>query len=190
MGGSLGWLASERAAAVRWARTLMDRRDWVVLDTETTGLGSDAEVVEIAVVDHAGVVLLDELVRPVDPIPAAATAVHGIGDRDVAEARTYELVHGDLVELVRDRLVVIYNAAFDRRILAQSARRYGLPPPVRYQYDQDAMWMYARFVGEWSEAHGDYRWQKLPPAPGVSVHRALGDCLSTLALIRRMAEAG
>ena len=47
----------------------------LILDTETTGLGDDAEVVELAVIDCAGVVLLDTLVRPSGPVPAGARGV-------------------------------------------------------------------------------------------------------------------
>jgi hypothetical protein len=58
--------------AIDWARELMGRQDWVLLNTETTGLGPDDEVVEIAVLDPTGRALLDTLVRPPRPIPPAA----------------------------------------------------------------------------------------------------------------------
>ncbi len=44
----------------------------MILDTETTGL-YDAEIVELSIIDTAGNVLLDTLVRPTRPIPAEAT---------------------------------------------------------------------------------------------------------------------
>lgn len=53
---------SARQAAVRWAIDIVGRDDVVYLDTETTGLGPDAEIVDIAVVDQAGRVLLNSLV--------------------------------------------------------------------------------------------------------------------------------
>ena len=48
-----------------------------ILDTETTGLYDDAEIVEISIIDENGGVLLDTLVKPLKPIPAEATAIHG-----------------------------------------------------------------------------------------------------------------
>ena len=56
------------------------------------------------------------------------------------------------------------------------------------------MQAYAELHGEWSEEKGRYRWQKLSTAAqqqGVKVenaHRALGDCLMTLGLVRAMAS--
>ncbi len=40
--------------------------EYTVLDLETTGIGKTADVVEVAAVNSAGVVLLDTLVRPPD----------------------------------------------------------------------------------------------------------------------------
>lgn len=58
----------------------MERPNALILDTETTGLDGDAEVVELAVIDCAGSVPLDTLVRPIGPIPVEAAAIHGITD--------------------------------------------------------------------------------------------------------------
>ncbi len=58
-----------REIAIAWANGIVSRRDVLYLDTETTGLGSQAEIVEIAVVDGAGRTVLNRLVRPTSPIP-------------------------------------------------------------------------------------------------------------------------
>jgi DNA polymerase-3 subunit epsilon len=153
----------------------------VVLDTETTGLGSDAELVQIAVIDLHGEPLLDTLVRPARPIPAEATAIHGIGDAAVAGAPMFSEIYPNLAALLANRLVCIYNAAFDLRILRQCCMQAGLPPlnfPACC-----AMEMYARYFGQWSEWHGSYQWQRLPGGD----HSAHGDALATLRLLQRMA---
>ena len=174
----------------------------LVLDTETTGLGDDAEVVELAVIDCAGVVLLDTLVRPSGPVPAEAAAIHGITDAMLADAPTWSELHARFCDLVEGRQVVIYNHEFDVRVINQTARRYGLQAPQGFDHVLDrgpihcAMQAYARFRGEWSEEKGRYRWQKLSTAAqqqGVTVtnaHRALGDCLMTLGVVRAMASTG
>lgn len=48
------------------------------IDTETTGLGDDAEIVEICIIDSHGFILLNTLVKPTKPIPDEAIAIHGI----------------------------------------------------------------------------------------------------------------
>lgn len=55
----------------------------MVFDTETTGLDGSDGIVEVSCVSGQGEVLLDTLVRPVAPIPADATAIHGITSDDL-----------------------------------------------------------------------------------------------------------
>jgi len=174
----------------------------LILDTETTGLGDDAEVVELAVIDCAGAVLLDTLVRPSGPVPAEAAAIHGITDAMLAGAPTWSEIHARFCDLVEGRQVVIYNHEFDVRVINQTARRYGLQAPQGFDQVLDrgpihcAMQAYAEFHGAWNEEKKSYRWHKLSAAAaqqGVTVtnaHRALGDCLMTLGVVRAMASTG
>ena len=188
-----------REAISRQARAWL-AANALILDTETTGLGDDAEVVELAVIDCAGAVLLDTLVRPSGPVPAEAAAIHGITDAMLAEAPTWSEIHARFCDLVEGRQVVIYSREFDVRVINQTARRYGLQAPQGFDLVLDpgsihcAMQAYAEFRGEWSAEKGQYRWQKLSAAAaqqGVTVtnaHRALGDCLMTLGVVRAMAS--
>lgn len=58
----------------------------IIIDTETTGLGFDAEIVEFtAICADSGKVIVNELVKPTCSIPAEATAIHGITDVDVSD---------------------------------------------------------------------------------------------------------
>lgn len=84
----------------------------VILDTETTGL-YDAEIVELSIIDTAGNVLLDTLVRPTRPIPAEATEIHGITDEMVANAPTWAEVYPQYQALVAGKTIAAYNAEFD-----------------------------------------------------------------------------
>ncbi len=71
----------------------------VVLDTETTGLDA-AFPVEVSVLAVDGTVLPDTLVDPGMPIPAAATAIHGITDEMVAGAPRFADVLPVLTRLI------------------------------------------------------------------------------------------
>ncbi len=137
--------------------------------------------------------LLNTLVRPSDQIPADSTDIHGIDDPAVADAPTWDQVY-PLVGRILDQYgpVVVYNADFDRRILHQTNRIYGLP-----DFDVEwhcAMKQHAAYVGIWHETYETWRWHKLSealrmlslPAPPVR-HRALADAESCRQIVAAMA---
>lgn len=166
---------------------------YVVLDTETTGLGPNAEIVSIAIVDAQGTPLLDTLVKPVDPIPASATAIHGITDEMVKDAPSWADVAPRVLDLIFNRPLFIYNAEFDMGMLEHSSRRWNLHIPWWSSARVFcAMQAYAAEYGEWSDYFDDYRWVKLGHAcaqhhiPTDAAHGALGDAQMTAALIRKV----
>lgn len=175
------------ARAQKWARDLLARTDWVVLDTETTGLDDDAEAVQISVVAPDGAIVFGTLLKPTKPIPAEATRIHGITNEVVATAPVFPDVRDRLAELLTGVTVVAYNAAFDSRILAQTARTHQVEP-LSLGWSC-AMIQYSAFVGDWISFRQEYRYQRLPRGPKYQKHEAAGDCLATLEVIRLMATA-
>ncbi len=143
----------------------------VYLDTETTGLSPrDSRIVEVALVDDSGGVLLNTLVNPCLPIPAGATAIHGITDDDVADAPLLEELLPALNALVRGCRLVIYNSQYD----------LGFLPSLRAVSPKVECCMLAA-----QKAMGYSRWPKLVAAAEWSgyvwtgnAHRALADTLA------------
>ena len=165
-----------------------------ILDTETTGLDGNAEIVEISIIDQSGNVVLDTLIKPVNPIPADVTAIHGITNEMVANAPSWSAVHSCVMYFISSRPLVIYNAGYDCRMIAQTAALYGLSSCLDAVEAHCAMRLYAEFYGEWDDHRGKFSWQRLGNAAaqqGVTVegkaHRALADCRMTLGLLKAMA---
>ena len=185
---------SERQLAIREARRLLEM-DLVIFDTETTGLGPDAEIVEIAATKVDGTVLLDTLVKPRQLIPPDATAVHGITDEAVAGFPPIEAVLPGISG--RDQHLASYNFAFDERLIRRSldlggpaAGSWHLP----VERSHCIMEMYARYHGAWSEYHHSYTLQSLGNALAQcglefesQPHRAMTDARAAAALLRYMA---
>lgn len=168
--------------------------DFVVLDTETTGL-HDGEICEISIIASTGRVLLDTLVKTSQPIPPDAQRIHGISDEMVQHAPTWAKIGPQVRKLLMGQNVIIYNAVYDRKMMHKSDERAGLD---RVDYKAEAVYWcameaYAEHWGEWNDYHGNYRWQKLTNAAAqqgvqiVNAHRAKGDCLMTLGVIRAIA---
>lgn len=178
-------ISKDRDEVILEARCwLTPGNQYVILDTETTGLESDAEVVQVSIIDLDGQVMYNCLVKPVDRIPDVAIGIHGITNEMVADASTFEEIYAGLAGVLAGKTVIVYNADFDKRMLDQSARRHGLQSiPVNKWIC--AMVRYAKYFGEWSDYHGSYRWQRLPGGD----HSAKGDCIATLDLIKGMASA-
>lgn len=172
-------------------------QDCLFLDTETTGLRVNDEIVEISIINHKKQVLFNSLIKPVNPIPDDAIAIHGITNEMVANAPTWAEVHEEVSRIVKSAPLVIFNAEFDMQMMAQTAALHGLPPITADKGLHCALWLYAAYFGEWKPEDGRYRRQSLQRALehekiaiDAPAHRALGDTLRTHALIESMADCG
>ena len=177
----VGFIEQDRVNAVKWAIEQLALNDWVILDTETTGL-YDAEIVEIAVIDRTGQTLLDTFIKPTIPIPPETTAIHGITDAMVATAPTFPEVYPRIDAALKDKRVLIYNSAFDIKILNYCCRLHDLPSLMLTKRSDCLMEWVAQWNGNWSYYHSYYRY--VPLSGG---HRALGDCIAAFELVKRMA---
>lgn len=172
----------------------------VILDTETTGLGANAEIIELALIDCEGRVLINSRLQPTENIEPEATAVHGITDEMLVDAPTISDFIPELMKHLKGRQAIIYNADFERRMLLQSAAKYGMASEeFAYVLDQSCqsclMKLYARYRGEWNDKYGQYKWQSLESAAaqcGIrhdNAHNALADTQTALELLRNLAAS-
>jgi len=172
--------------------------DYVVLDTETTGLNRfrPDQAVEIAVVGSNGETLFDSLVRPTIGMDAGAARVHGITDEMLASAPSFADVAEELTAVLQGKEIFIYNAGYDVPILDNTASAAGVVlPPLSATC---LMLAYAEFWGRVHHYYGTFVWQKLTRAvvqqgidcSDLTAHRALGDAVMTWRLLGRMRERG
>jgi DNA polymerase-3 subunit epsilon len=175
---------------------MIKHHNWVVLDTESTGLDRPAQICEIAVISWTSEVLLHSLLKPTIAIPPAAVAVHGITDEMVQAAPQWDTIKPKFIELIAGKDVVVYNAKFDRKLIHWTDEAFGF---ACFDYHQVARWhcamiAYAEYHGEIGPYYGSYRWQGLVNAmrqQGLLIdgaHSAVGDCEMTRRLCIQMAN--
>ena len=156
-----------------------------MLDSETTGLKTPVQFVEVAIVDADARTLFAGTVRPDCAIESGARRVHGHTTRSLVGSPPFWKVYPDLLETLWGRRVIVYNASYDRRVWDGEVRSLGARGALTGELPawECAMRRYAAYVGEPSK-RGGYRNQKLPGGD----HSALGDALATLRLIEEMAR--
>lgn len=165
---------------------------YAVFDCETTGTDPAVDaIVSLAVVrldaDGAETARYTRLVRPSRPIPAEATAVHGITDEDVAGAPRFAEISDELLSLLDGAVFVAHNVSFDLPMLQHAFARAGIayrPPAVACTLEA------FRLLEPLADNH---RLQTICERRGIALedaHHAISDVLATVALLRVLLEEG
>ncbi|MEA5559345.1 3'-5' exonuclease [Nodularia spumigena] len=176
-----GWVEKYRIDAVKSAMELLKSNDWVILDTETTGL-YDAEIIEISVINSSKEPLLNTRIKPTIPITPGAYQVHGIGEEDLINSPSFPDVYQNLKSAIENKLVLIYNSDFDAPLISENCVKHGLPK-IKFK-SLCVMLLYAQWYGHWSDYWDGFECQRLPGGD----HSALGDCLACLACLKEMSS--
>lgn len=165
---------------------------YAVVDVETTGTDPEAdEIVSLAVVrldpDGVETARYATLVRPRRPIPAEATAVHGITDADVADAPALGDVAPPVLEPLDGAVFAAHNATFDLSMLQHGLAAEGIVyRPAGVACTLDAF----RLLEPLAPSH---RLEAICARHGVlleDAHEALGDVVATAALVRLLLQRG
>lgn len=177
----------DKNESISWARKVLGDPNSVILDLETTGLGTypDNRIVQISIVNMDGLCLLSAVINPGVPIPAAVSKIHGIENRHVKSLPFFSEVEGFLSKVISGKNVICYNNSFDITLLVGTYKGEGFPLP--FFTEECCLDYYSAYVGEWNGKHKDYKFKKLPHLAYGKAHDALNDCLSTLEVIKIMA---
>ncbi len=98
------------------------KKQFAVVDVETTGLGKSDRIVEVAVVliDAHSFEVVDEYETLINPLrDIGPTHIHGVTAQMVEAAPTFDDVSGYLGRLIDGHILVAHNLPFDSRFLRQ-----------------------------------------------------------------------
>jgi len=170
--------------------------EWVAFDTETTGLGPDARIVEIGIVvfvqgepvHEYSQLLCPDGVNWEDPNVQKAMEVNGISQEDLKGKPTFAEVYPRvLLELSLD-VWVAHNASFDMQMLEQECSRIGKPKPepaiLVCTKNLSSHLRMARTGNRLSEVAARYK------VAQASAHRAVVDARTCGLVLSSMVEQG
>lgn len=172
--------------------SLIMEENYIVIDTETTGLNAaEDELLQVSIIDNEGTVLFDSYIRPTQHTEwAEAERIHHITPEMVVDAPTLAEVMPEINDILkRYDKIVGYNLKFDKAFLENNGAEF-----LNAEY-ADAMKMFAPIYGEWNDQRGSYKWQKLTTAAGYygydwsaheEAHNSLGDCYATLYVYKKL----
>ena len=131
------------------------------------------------------------LINPGEPIPPAASRIHGIHDADVAGAPAFAAVWPEFAAMLGETVLIGHTVGFDLAVLSRECARAGLawtPPPA----------LDTRLLAEIAEPQlADYSLESLAAWLGVTIterHSAAGDARAAAlifqALVPRLRQNG
>ncbi len=150
------------------------------LDTETTGLSSSDEIIELSICTHDKRVVFDSILSSKVNCSAQARSVHGITDEQIANGMPIESAKAALIELLEGKTIISFNVDFDCQMLFQT---FGITAKKRF------------CVMKWSQSVLDYeRWPRLENVcerlniKQPEAHRSLADTITTIDVFNKLVD--
>lgn len=161
-------------------RSWFDDEKYIILDTETTGLESDDVIIEMSIINLKGETLLDSLISPLKADFEEATALHGISQEMLESAPKWSEIWPSIQAILKDKIILIYNAEFDERMIDQTCAVAGVEPiELKTICIMDLIMQYEE----------SKYWTSLSNAVSYCVdHRAKADCLAVLDLLKQISK--
>ena len=108
----------------------LSEAEYIVFDLETTGLSSRHDyIIEFgAVLMHKGMVKdkKDFFIKPPIALSENISKLTNIHEEDLANARTFKEAYTEILDFIKDRILVAHNASFDYGFLNEELKRLNL----------------------------------------------------------------
>jgi len=159
---------------------------YAVVDLETTGGKASMEkVIEVAIVRFDGDKILEKwesLIHPERSIPAMITKITGINDEMVVDAPKFFEVAKKIVEMTEGAIFVAHNVRFDYLFLREEFQRLGFT----FSRKQLCTVRLSRMAFPGLRSYGLSNLIRHFRIPIKNRHRAMGDTLATVDVLRRV----
>lgn len=166
--------------------------NYIVLDTETTGLSSYYdEILQLSIIDNNGNTLYNQYFKPQNCTEwKQAQAVNGISPEMVKDCPSIVAELPKIQAIFSSvRKIVGYNTQYDLGFLQAAGVNIAENTEII-----DVMRIFSEIYGEWNDYYGQYKWQKLTTCADYygydwgddTAHDSLSDCRATLFCYKAM----
>lgn len=172
--------AKRKNEAIEWAQDVLAHADeYVIFDTETTGLKESDVIVHFAVMDLDGKMLIDTKVKPMSKrrMSQDAQYIHGMTMKDLQDAPRFEEVVEVFRPIAVGKKILVFNS-FHAEMFEQTYYNEGVSGEPIALNCWDVKSYFEKFLD---------RYDRLA-LPGRK-NTGEGDCRAVLAVIKKMAEA-
>jgi DNA polymerase III subunit epsilon len=164
----------------------LDKEVFVCVDCESTGLDPETDrMIEIAAAKFTVNEILeqkDALVNPECDIPEVSIAIHHITQDMCAGQPPAREVLPEFLEFIGDHPIVGHNIQFDIELIANTAKREGIPCKIRENDTIDTLRL-ARLYGE-SPTNSLEKLREHFNIADEGAHRALSDVVVNIGVFR------
>ena len=160
--------------------------DFVVIDTETTGLSNDAEVIEIAVVGLDKTCLYHSTFYPTVDVDKMAGAVNHFSKRKLKGSPLIVDEWQKIVDAIGGKKILCHNAPYDKRLMVQTFKRYNIPFDIGSLFE-DA-YDSREIAKKWLRTKS-FSLNNLAHLVGIEreeLHKATDDCVMTVEFLERL----
>lgn len=167
----------------------LDIDNFVILDTETTELTDNDEVIELGIVDMNGTVLYEKRFRPDVPINPFAAKVNHLSAAILKDCPKFSETDWDEIRnIIGERKILGHNIPFDARLIRQTFARYTGKELVTDVFDD--MYDSKDIAKKWLRVE-KYNLNDLTTYLGITreeQHSATDDCVLTLEFLNRLED--
>lgn len=169
---------------VDMCKSMLSDDKYVILDTETTGLYDDHEVIELAVINTKGEKLYYSKFCPSIEVDEDAQRVNGFSKEILKDEPVFKSEIKTIREVLSDKVVLAYNSHFDATMLRNTANKFDESLEINHEC---VMRLFQNFTDR------SYRTSLQNACYEMDVdiyqcHDALGDCYMVLELLRAMSN--
>lgn len=173
-----------------YMKQILETKDVVIVDTETTGLEDDARIIELSVLGLDGNVLYSSLFNPETELSETVTKITGLTDADLADKPKFAEEIGKIDDILYGKTIIGWNIDFDVKRLTYEYACCGM---FFVNNCIDVMPVYVEGMGLKKNRFKRFArklvYAKMDLGIGDSQdHRSLADCRDTLEVMKKFVE--